>query len=398
MKKIIAASAVLLASNAFAEGTIVDSIKNGKVSGNVRAYNFIQNKKAGTDKQAFALGGKLHAENAAISGFNVGLTFYVADDMNLVSSQTYKRDTKYKNYAASTADIGILGESYLNYNGYGFNFRTGAQEFVSPFATTSDSQIIPSTFTGHVLNYTGVDNLKLTAAQLNKYKFRNSTSFNNIGAYSVSRATDGVIVGGADYATKQIKATAYYYGMDDLANLTYLTGGYTFSVSDSLAVTPSLQYVKESKTGAALKGDIDSSVMGANLNVTQGDLKFDLAYVSIKETTGKYLNGGLYSPLTITTDPMFTNSMINSMADVGVGSSYKAMVNYTVNPELTTKLSYAKYDYKTDSLDRTETNFDFTYKIAAVQGLQYTNRIGLVGSDTESLKETQWRAQFQFAF
>lgn len=402
MKKIFATIAILASSVAFADSAIVDSIKNGKVSGHVRAYNFLQDSKVGIDKQAFSLGGKLHAENGSIYGFNAGLTFYVSDDMNLVSKKTYKRNTNYKDYSTSDADIAVLGESYINYSGYSFNLRTGAQEVVTPFATTSDSQMMPVTYTGHVLNYSGVENLKLTAALLNKIKFRNTGTFKNIGSYAMANAsgssTDGVIVGGADYTTKQIKASAYYYGMDDLAKINYVTGGYVFNLNETLVLTPSVQYIKESKTGRALKGNVDASVMGANMNVTSGDLKVDFGYVSIKENSGKYLNGGLYSPLTNYTDPLYTNSMIHGMADIDSGSSYKITVNYNVNTDLSTKLSYANYDYKTNTKDRTETDFDFTYKISSIQGLQYTNRIGMIGSDTKSLEETQFRAMFQFTF
>ncbi len=393
--------ATLASCSAFAqESMIIDSLKNGKVNGHVRAYNIIIDKEAGSDQQAFALGGKLHAENAAIYGFNFGLTFNVSSDMNLVSGKSYKRATNYKDYAVLGEQDAIgLGESYLNYNGFGFNFRTGAQEFTSPFANPSDSQMMPVSFTGHVLTYSGVENLKLTAAQLEKFKHRNSDTFKPVEEFAIpGTVTDGVMIFGADYTSPTIKGTIYHYGFDDIMKLNYASTGYTFSVSEGFSLTPSLQYIAEKKTGAARRGNIDSTEMGFNLNASKDAVKVDLSYVDISDENGKYLNGGIYSPLTFFTDPMYTNSMITGMAGIDAGSSYKVNVAYTFSEALSTRVSYADYDFKTNTLDRSEMDLDITYKIAAVPGLQYTNRLGKVSSDTKSLEQVQWRAQLQLSF
>ncbi len=412
MKKIIVASSLLLASQAFADSAIVDSIKNGKVSGNIRAYNLVNDKKPGQDQQAFALGVKLHAENAPIFGFNAGLTFNSVDDMGLVSNNVDKRDTKY----IFTADHNFvaLSEYYVNYNGYGFNVRTGSQEVETPFIKTSDAHIVPATVTGHALTYSGVENLKISAFMLDKFKGRNKSSFTPIEAeYKATKATKGVTVGGADYATKEIKASAYYYGFSDIMNLTYVSGGYSITATDSITVTPSLQYAAEKAAGEKVStdgtNDIGSKVMGANVNVTSGNLKVDVAYVTVKEDLSKANNGAFYSRMTYFTDAIYTNSMTHGMALSNgdketnkVGSSYKATVNYTVNADLSTKLSYAKYDYKeytgVTTIDRSETDWDFTYKISSIPGLSYTNRIGLVSSDNTAKALTQWRAQLQMTF
>lgn len=407
MKKIIVASSMLLAAQAFADSAIVDSIKNGKVSGNIRAYHIVTDKKAAQDQQAFALGAKLHAENAAIMGFNVGLTFNSVDDMGLVSKDSTKQDTKYINYSTAPKNFAVLSESYLNYNGYGFNARTGAQEVVTPFLTTSDAHIVPATVTGHSLVYTGVESLKVSAFLLDKFKGRNKSSFTPIEAeYSASKGTKGVLIGGADYVTKEMKANAYYYGFNNIMNLTYVSGGYTLGMGEGLAVTPSLQYASEKAAGDKLGGEIGSSVMGANVNVTTGDLKVDVAYVNVKEDTSKLGNGAFFSKLTYVTDALYTNSMTHGMAvsngtttvTNNVGSSYKATVNYTLSADLSTKLSYAKYDYKTNTLDRAETDWDVTYKFSSIPGLSYTNRLGLVSSDNTANALTQWRAQLQMTF
>lgn len=390
----------LMSSAAFAQSAIVDSIKNGKVNGNVRAHNVFIDKDMGADQQGFALGGKLHAENAALYGFNVGVTFNVASDFNLVSKQNYKRATLYKDYAnLGEQDAVGLGESYLNYNGYNFNFRTGAQEFTSPFANPSDAFIMPISYTGHVLTYTGVEKLKLTVAQLNKVKFRNSDTFKPIGEAAVAGSvTDGLVVFGADYNNEQIKASAYHYGFDELMKLNYVTTGYTFNLAEGFLLTPSVQYATEKKTGKALRGDIDSSALGFNVNATKDAFKVDLSYVSIGEEKGKYLNGGFYSPLTFFTDALYTNSMVNGMAGIDAGSSYKLNVNYTYSESLSGKVSYADYDFKTNVLDRSEVNFDVTYKFSDIPGLSYTNRLAKVNSDTKTLAQYQWRAQLQLSF
>jgi hypothetical protein len=408
MKKIIVASSMLLAAQAFADSAIVDSIKNGKVSGNIRMFNLLNNKKSGQqDTQAFALGGKLHAENAAIMGFNVGLTFMVADDLNLVSKASARRDQKYISNTSYTGNVTALGESYLNYSGFGFNVRTGSQEVVTPFITTSDAQIAPATVSGHAVAYSGVENLKVSAYLLDKFKGRNTATFAPVeSTFGITnKETSGVMVGGADYATKEMKATAYYYGFNNIMNLMYVSGGYTMGMGEGLSITPSLQYASEKAAGDKLGLEIGSSVMGANVNMASGDLKVDVAYVTVKEDTSKANNGAFYSRMTYYTDALYTNSMTHGMALSNgdtetnkVGSSYKATVNYALSADLATKLSYAKYDYKTNSMDRSETDWDVTYKFSSIPGLSYTNRLGLVSSDTLSLCQTQWRAQLQMTF
>jgi hypothetical protein len=409
MKKIILVSSMVLASGAFADSAIVDSIKNGKVSGNVRAYNIVWDKKAAQDQQAFALGVKLHAENAAIMGFNFGLTFNSVDDMTLVSKDTTKRDTKYINYATSPRNFAVLSESYLNYNGFGFNVRTGAQEVDTPFIKPSDAHIIPATVTGHTLNYTGVENLKVSAMMLDKFKGRNASTFAPVESlYGATKGTSGVTIGGADYTTKEMKATAYYYGFKDVMNLMYAAGGYTIGVREGLAVTPSLQYASEKASGEKYGGEIGSSVMGANVNVTSGDLKVDVAYVTVKEDSAKANKGAFYSRMTYFTDALYTNSMAHGMALSNgdtetnkVGSSYKVTLNYAINSELSTKLSYAKYDYKeyaATTNDRAETDWDFTYKISSIPGLSFTNRVGMITSDNDAKASTQVRSQIQMTF
>lgn len=324
-------------------------------------------------------------------------------------------------------------EAYVQYDKYGLFAKVGDQVINTPWANASDTRIKPNAFEGADVSYQLTKTLTVEAMDMTRFQPRTSTDWLQqtllTGATSElpytqnpSANTGGFQYGRVGYTNGNLTSNLHYYHFDDFANLAWLDGRYSFSRAKFKPYV-AIQAGDERNTGSSIVGQINSQVYGAQLgvNLTKNLLFTAGADViprhvaslpagsSCNTSTGTitpaqtYPNpsagyfvgtnapqcfanpngtysveyGGLASPYTYSyaTDPLFTTSLTQGMADRGApGSSEKLALTYTsTNKRLVLQVSRAFYDYGYAGFpDKTaETGGDALYYLSPKKNTPY---------------------------
>jgi len=197
-----------LASSSFAADTLADSFKNGKVSGELKAWYFDQSADgqdnltgSGSNINSATRAG--HRNNANIFttaavlgyvtdsfyGFNIGLTFQGAANPGTV--EQYKAGTSQYSAASvfkndENAGGGVLSEAYLAYTLGKTTAKVGRQFMSTPLVNGSGSRIFTESFEGALLVNTDLPQTTLIAAYVDRFQGRTSSvsNFPNVAAAS----------------------------------------------------------------------------------------------------------------------------------------------------------------------------------------------------------------------
>lgn len=144
--------------------------------------------------------------------------------------------------------------------------KTGTLLPKIPVLVYNDGRLLPQTFRGSQIEYTGIDKLYLHAGHLNEFKARNSTDSVDIfpQGYTGSQGTD-FDFGGATYSfTKDLSATYYYGEMREFYQQQFLGLVYKLSVGPG-NLTTDLRYFNSADVGAARNGQVDSDMFSGLL-------------------------------------------------------------------------------------------------------------------------------------
>jgi hypothetical protein len=343
----------------------------------------------------------------------------------LANPQHLNPDTTLPGYGMSG-----LYEAYLQYDKNGLYAKIGDQVINTPWTNASDTRLKPNSFEGADIGYQLTPHIALEVMDMTRYQPRTSTDFlqENLltGAltelpYTANPAanTGGFGYGHVGYTNGNLTSDLDYYHFDNLANFAWLDGRYTFTHARFKPYI-AIQAGDERNTGASEVGQINSQVYGAQLglnitknlvftagadvvprhiaNLPAGDTcntgtgAITPAQTYPNSSAGYYVGtlapqcfrnpngtysveyGGLASPYTYSyaTDPLFTTSLTQGMADRGApGSSEKLALTYTSNDKrLVVMVSQAYYDYGYSYFpDQTaETNGDVTYYLSPRKG------------------------------
>lgn len=392
----LVAVATLLTAEVNADN-LKDLVRNGSVSGNVRAYYNTRDYPEKTDEAGFALGGALRAESGSLGLFNFGLGYYTAQDLGLNSDDPAEVNKRLGE------DLEVLAEAYGKLTFSNATFSAGRQKFNTPFANPGDAFIIPFTFNGYSLESKPLESLTLKADYFTSIKNRNSDTFVNVGEWSTARygvdvtGTSGTLNLGALYKAGGADAEIWFTDNAQLFRTLYLKAGYQFS-GDSIKPFVGFQYAGQQETGDALLGTVDSSLLGLQAGAAAGQAKFTLGYNSVAESQDAFKNGAFLSPYTFSTSPLFTNNMLQTVENVDAGNAIKGTFNYAFGNSVKLKLSYATFDFN-NTADRDAVDVDITYNFSGFyQGLSLRWRLEVVTSDVSSVEQTNNRFQLQFVF
>jgi outer membrane porin, OprD family len=316
-----------------------------------------------------------------------------------------------------------LYEAYLEYQKNGWYAKIGDQVINTPWTNASDTRMKPNAFEGADVSYQLTPHVTLEAMDMTRYQPRTSTDFLQEtlltgaltelpGTTNPPANTGGFQYGSVGYVNGNLTSDLDFYHFDNIANFAWLDGKYTFTHARFKPYI-AWQAGDEKNTGASEVGQIDSQVIGAQLgvnvtknllftagvdviprhvanlpagdtcNVGTGQITPAQTYPNsaagyyegvnapecFRNPNGTYSveYGGLASPYTYSyaTDPLFTTSLTQGMADRGApGSSEKLALTYTSNDKrLVLMVSQAYYDYGYSNFpDQTaEANADATY-------------------------------------
>ena len=350
MRKIVKLSlttAITLTSMLYASSaddknlSVVDSAKKmfqeAKVSGDIRSiYSSFQNDND-TDAYATAVGMQLQYELAKYKGFNAGVVFTTAHDVNLASGN---RDEGKRNEALSGAKGSYteLTQAYINYEFQGLNLRVGRQLIDTPLADSDDTRITPNTFEAYVATYE-IDGFSLMAGHLNSWQGCDA----GLDTPWIKTGKDGTNFGGITYSNNFVETNLWYYnitGAENGNNALYADATLNHTFYDDLELHTGVQYLNESEVD---KSGIKANIYGAMAEVETHMFDFTLAYNKSTKESGKHSFSG-YGGGTL-----FTNMDTMILDEITEDRDAQALVggaSYTLS-DFT--LSYSYGDFKGDA-------------------------------------------------
>ncbi len=428
-------------ANATESTNFTDWLSNGDISGDVRVYNFSRNY-AGTnsnsgppkflDNNAFSVGGKVKLETASWDGISAAAALYSAYDVGLNNytrvpgyPASYNQPYLYSALMGNNPTLNTLGEAYLQYQQSGFMIRGGNELINNPWVSSSDGFMIPNLFEGVSTQVSlGSTGAQLSIDRIFQYKQRTDAAFSpsSIAVLSydklsylpqyASGQSGGATDAGVTYADKKLNLAAWLYQWDNLAQMTYLEGGYNPSFAGRTWFAEG-QYVNETSDGNAEVGHINAQVyglkLGMNLDHHLGNVF--VAYnllpstgaINVTGTPPTVYNGNLFSPYTqiYNTDPLYTTVMNYGLVSARApGSAW--MLGGTLHPVAQMDLIPTVSEYYTEAgiapvraymLDATW-HFSGTLKALSIRNrLGVEHDVPLLGS---SFVENRFMLQYNF--
>ena len=339
-------------------------------------------------------------------------------------------------------------ETYLQYEKNGLFARIGNQVLNNAWANAADTRLKPFAFQGADIAYALDPHVTLEFTDVTRFQSRTSPDWLQstvpTGAlselpYTVNppATTGGFQYGRIGYASGNLIGNLHYYHFENIANLAWLDGKYVFS-QEKLKPWIAIQAGDEKNAGSAVLGQVNAQAYGmqVGVNVTRNLIVTAAADVIPHhiETLGQgetctvrtgqisptqtfpnpsagtfvgtnvpqcfenpngtfsIASGGIISPYTSASDPLFTTSVTQGMIERGAGSSEKLALAYTSSDKrLLVTLSRAFYDYGFNGFpDQTnETDADAIYHFSPVRkgpyrGLMLRLRYGVRTDDHSS--------------
>lgn len=405
-----------LASNANAEN-FLEFLDRTQVSGDVRMYNFTKNfsNPNVVDENSFSLGGGLNLlTEPFLTGFQAGISYYVAESLGLNSDNALQVDR-----TLPGSSVNVLGQAYLQYKKSDYLIRVGDQLIVTPWLSPSDSRMIPATYQGVYASYSPWQDFDLIALRVFQFKGWVAHEFSRTNLYNTNNAggrgiprfgttpTNGVLAFGTSYKLAELKTQAWYYQFYDLANMAYVDAHYKFVNHSQLNPFIGAQLLREWGSGNnALSpfagGAANSTMLGALVGLEVSSIEFAAAYNHIPVRRGSFFEGDILSPYTAgyATDPLFTTSMIAGLVDKSSGDAVKFSATYfAFERQLRLVASYAKYYTKPSLDDTNEFDFDVTYSFMnQLKGLSLRNRLGVLHGNPVTGRFIYNRVMLQYSF
>ena len=166
-----------LASSSFAADTLADAFKNGKVSGELRAWYFDRDNGTTAHEDIISTGVMLNYITDSFYGFRVGATIQsnYAPFADKAEKSMYKGDM----YGSGA----MLSEAYLGYAIGKTDVKIGRQFISTPLVSGSGSRMVKEAFEGAVVVNTDLPATTLIAGYVNKFQGRTSTleNTNDVG-------------------------------------------------------------------------------------------------------------------------------------------------------------------------------------------------------------------------
>jgi len=419
MKKYIALSAItfgLLSTGVNAADDLESMFKDGKVSGQIRAF-YIDREYQGSagkndHRNAQAIGGYLKFVTDDYKGLKFGTAFYTTNGFLLNSPKNDFTQNDMTLLGNNNESYTMLGEAFVEYKYENTGFKGGRVKYSSPMMGADDARMLPNLFEAYMLTNTDLADTTISIAHVTKfaqgtfgrvygagllaatsgYSAVNSDpvdsgKFENMGSYAFGEKSNGVTVASIEYkGIDNLKLRLYDYYADDVMNTIYGDVNFKWNClfSDTIKPFAAAQFIKEDDVGDQIIGDalggngeIDSFYWAAKIGAKY---KGFMAYLAYSQTTDNDA-GETYQNAIITTwggMPAYTQGMVTRHMFLAGTNATKVVGAYSFKEQgvnLSTALYYASFDMDENSgygIARTayEPGFDIKYYPAAVKNLQ----------------------------
>lgn len=164
----------------------------------------------------------------------------------------------------------------------------GEQRIKTPVFSSSDSRLLPETFTGVFLTSNELDKLKLVAGHFTENTDRNASSHDQgfVVNYSDARQGDSFDLAGLVWnPSAAFSASLYSSRYADTWNQHYLGSTFSHALDEKQSLSLDLNLYRTTDTGKALSGRIDNTTWSLISRYTHGPHGFSLGWQQVDGNT-----------------------------------------------------------------------------------------------------------------
>jgi hypothetical protein len=401
LTKLSLAAITALSFTTLQADSLADAFKNGKVSGEARAF-YLSYDDAGANKdpKMYSVGGKLAYETAAINGVSAGVAFYTVHDLGTYDS-VEDNSNHFTSLDSNGDSFSLLGQAYLQYTAGNTMVKVGRQQLDTPLAGSDDIRIVPNLFEAYLVTNSDIKDTTLVGAYVTKMAGPIDSSANGETFSSMSAAAgvtgskvgnEGVGVLAAVYSgLPNTTIQLWHYMATDVLDGTYADVSYEGKSGD-ISYTLGAQYwTIDSDDVVDTQQDskvADYDISGLQGTLTYGPATLTAAMNTIDVDKGSHLSGtwGAY-PEYVFSDEFWFYSISDKRKDV---DATKFALDYDAG-FATFTAAYASYDVDVANGDVDVLDIIANWECKLVKGLDITavyedQDYEAAGSDTDMLK------------
>ncbi len=342
-----------LSTSSFAADTLADAFKEGKVSGELKAYYFDADY-GDSSGDIFTTGLMLNYKTGSLNGFSLNFTGQAA------SSPFADVDGKDIYDGSMWTSGAVLSEAYVEYTLKNTIVRVGRMFLDTPLVASSGNRVVKQAFEGAAVINTDLPNTTLIAGYVQKFQARGAGD-GKIGTFTKSFGTGSGVVEAIDsnipvedgaYTLAAINKsisgltlTAAYANVVDIIQVGYAEAAYELN-ANAFTYGLAAQYYYNNIDNAF--ADLDNNnLWGVKASVGYGAFGAYAAYSKVNNKT----NGvGVTPGLGGGADLAYTGSPINSSSYFNGTKAYKVGATYAVLANANVGVSYTANDVPTNNV------------------------------------------------
>jgi hypothetical protein len=327
-----------------------DIFKEGKVSGQLRAFWYDGDRELRIDRTALTLGGILSYKTASYEEFSGGVSFFSSNGVTSLTEMPESGQTHNLNLDGSS--INTLGEAYLQYSAHDTLIRYGRQRLDLPLANDYYNRMLPNSFEALSIENRSLSHTTLKAAYITGWKYKGSDTFvsptNSLG---IDR--DIAVLGAIYSPASPWKIELYDTYVRDVMNAPYLQiiDNAIWKSSDGTVFSGALQYLNEQSVGENAAGEVDTYLLGLRGTLAKGEWSLSALYTRIGDQS-LLGSGGRYEKMGWGAFITYTDLQIDGESENAGAEAYGSVLTY--RPDSTFEIS-AKY-MRIDQSDTIQSN------------------------------------------
>lgn len=335
---LVAIGVVGLSISSFAADTLADAFKEGKVSGELKAFYWNRDRNPAISSDSiFNTGVMLNYKTGSLNGFSMNVTGQ--SNHAAFANTNAKTQFGWDEYGSGAQ----LSEAYLAYNTGKTTVQVGRMFLNTPLIASLGNRIVKEAFEGAMLVNNDLPNTTLTVAYVQKFQAQTDgngnigqfTTYNNPygtspllndGAYTVVAVNKSI--------TGLTLTAAYAEDMDTKGQMAYTEAAYAGQAT-SFTYGLAAQYYYSDKD---ITGSKSASLVGVKANIGMGPLSGYVAYSTVSKDAAVTPGIGWGADLA------YTGTIILSSSYGANTDAYTAGVGYALNTSTSIGAAYTVTD------------------------------------------------------
>ena len=380
-----------------------DAFKNGKASGNIRAFWYDGDRDLKIDRTSLTVGGILSYQTAPFYGVQANASFFSSNGITSLTQMPESGQTS--NLKSDGSSINVLAEAALSYTYDDTIVKYGRQRLNTLLTNDYYNRMLPNSFEALTLENCSIADVTLKGAYITKWKYKDSDRFiSPTENYGFHR--DIVMLGGV-MKKGRITNEVYDYYIPDVMNALYIQSETPKFLSESspFNISGSLQYLKENGVGNKRIKLSSTYLIGTKLGLHYNDWSLTGLFTQIGDqslagTGGRYAKMGWGGFIT------YTDLQIDGETENAGAVAYGTVLTHRFDKTLEASLKYLRID-QSDSKQSTpnsltdnprpdsdEYNVDTTYQPTKEIRLRF--RFAYIDYNPDSTNLYQTRAYDEF--